>query len=152
MDGVFVAYHNTALIFGFQYIPLDEMDERLFGGTGRGQLVFEKCIRMLEVVAEEIIHLFPNMVLFSNLCALFTVLTISAQSLKCTFEAQLGKGEMNVYVEPADWSDEDPKPIAQLNVSAVNYLGGYRVSGIHAVTAVGEPCSSSFLFLLLSLS
>lgn len=26
MDGIFVAYHNISNIFGFQYVPLDEMD------------------------------------------------------------------------------------------------------------------------------
>jgi hypothetical protein len=66
MDGVLVAYHNTARIFGFQYISLDELDERLFGAIGRGQPVFEKCIRLLEVIAEEIIRLFPEKVIFTS--------------------------------------------------------------------------------------
>ena len=60
MDGVLVAYHNTAQIFGFQYISLEEMDERLFGGPGRGDRVFEKCIGVLEMVADEIIGVFPK--------------------------------------------------------------------------------------------
>jgi hypothetical protein len=68
MDGVFVAYHNTARVFGFQYISLDEMDERLFGGVGRGEPVFEKCIRLLEVIVEEITTMFPEMVRFYLAC------------------------------------------------------------------------------------
>lgn len=62
MDGVFVAFHNTARIFGFQYISLEEMDERLFGGPGRGNPVFEKCMGLLEAVADEVIHTFPEQV------------------------------------------------------------------------------------------
>jgi hypothetical protein len=62
MDGVIVAYHNTARIFGFQYISLAEIDERLFGHIGRGQPVFEKCVRLLETVVEEIIQIFPDQV------------------------------------------------------------------------------------------
>ena len=31
MDGVIVAYHNTARMFWLQYIPLQETDEALFG-------------------------------------------------------------------------------------------------------------------------
>ena len=62
MDGVFIAYHNTARIFGFQYVPLDEMEERIFGGPGRGERVFEKCVGVLESVAEEIIRIFPEQV------------------------------------------------------------------------------------------
>jgi hypothetical protein len=63
MDGVLVAYHNTARMFGFQYIPVEEMDERLFGGSGkRGEQVFEKCVGMLEVAVEEASLCFPEQV------------------------------------------------------------------------------------------
>jgi hypothetical protein len=63
MDGVFVAYHNTARIFGFQYIPLEEMDERLFGVAGEtGDRVFEKCVGLLEEIVEEAILCFPRQV------------------------------------------------------------------------------------------
>ena len=67
MDGVFVAYHNTARIFGFQYIPLEEMDRRLFGSGGKtGELVFEKCIGLLENVLEEIALCLPEQVCASR--------------------------------------------------------------------------------------
>jgi hypothetical protein len=64
MDGVFVAYHNTARIFGFQYVPLQEMDERLYGNALAGPLVFEKCVQMLEVITKEIVKHFPEQVGF----------------------------------------------------------------------------------------
>jgi len=62
MDGVFVAYHNTERIFGFQYIPLSEMDARLFGGRASGDAVFEKCLQLLEVVLEEATRELPQQV------------------------------------------------------------------------------------------
>lgn len=62
MDGIFVAYHNTSRIFGFQYIPLAEMEARLYGGEGRGDRVFEKCVGLLEAVAREIAGCYPNQV------------------------------------------------------------------------------------------
>jgi hypothetical protein len=62
MDGVIVAYHNTARLFGFQYISLDEMDTCLFGGKDRGDRVFKKCVGLLELVADEIIGVFPEQV------------------------------------------------------------------------------------------
>lgn len=63
MDGVIVAYHNTARMFGFQYISLQEMDEALFGpAPGTGDRVFQKCINVLERVAAEITSCFPNQV------------------------------------------------------------------------------------------
>lgn len=63
MDGVFVAYHNTERIFGFQYIPLSEMDTRLFGEGASGDAVFEKCLQLLEVVLEEATRELPQQVL-----------------------------------------------------------------------------------------
>lgn len=62
MDGVLVAYHNTARIFGFQYIPLEEMDERLYGNKLAGPLVFEKCTALLQIITDEITHHFPEQV------------------------------------------------------------------------------------------
>jgi hypothetical protein len=60
MDGVFVAYHNTEKFFGFQYIPLVEMDTRLFGSSEAGNRVFGKCVGLLEALADEIVDSFPG--------------------------------------------------------------------------------------------
>jgi len=63
MDGVMVAYHNTERIFGFQYIPLLEMDERLFGPEeGIGDRVFDKCIGLLEAILPEAAACYPEQV------------------------------------------------------------------------------------------
>lgn len=64
MDGVFVTYHNTDQIFGFQYVPLEEMDERLFGNKAAGTPIFKRCLRMLEIINKEIINRFPGKVEF----------------------------------------------------------------------------------------
>ena len=62
MDGVLVTYHNTAQIFGFQYVPLQEMDERLFGNKDAGTPIFKRCLRLLEIINKEIIRRFPGKV------------------------------------------------------------------------------------------
>ena len=62
MDGILVAHHNTATIFGFRYIPLSEMDACLFGGECRGEAVFEKCVSLLEEILMEVIGAFPSQV------------------------------------------------------------------------------------------
>ena len=63
MNGVIVAYHNTERIFGFQYIPLLEMDERLFGPeAGLGDKLFDKCIGILEAVLPEAAACYPEQV------------------------------------------------------------------------------------------
>jgi hypothetical protein len=39
MAGIFVAYHNTRELFGFEFLPQRDLDECLFGmrGTGAGK-------------------------------------------------------------------------------------------------------------------
>ena len=68
MDGIFAAYHNTARLFGFQYIPLKEMDERLYGNREAGPYVFDKCVNMLEIITKQIVKEFPEQVCFSVTC------------------------------------------------------------------------------------
>jgi hypothetical protein len=63
MDGVIVAYHNTARMFGFQYIPLEEMDEALYGKyPGAGDRVFNMSVKLLEIIASEVSSCFPEQV------------------------------------------------------------------------------------------
>ena len=63
MDGVMVTYHNTGRIFGFQYISLAEMDERLFGPTpGLGDKVFNYCVLLLEEILDEACAFYPKRV------------------------------------------------------------------------------------------
>uniref|UniRef100_A0A0W0EVD7 Putative RNA processing-related protein, mitochondrial RNA degradation n=1 Tax=Moniliophthora roreri TaxID=221103 RepID=A0A0W0EVD7_MONRR len=125
MDGVFVAYHNTARMFGFQYVSLDEMDQRLFSQhKGAGDRVFQKCVELMEVVADEVATCFPH------------------ESVKCTFETEEGSKVMNVWVEPADWVAPDHKamcPIKQLCVTTRSFLGNGPVGGNVAVENATEP-------------
>jgi len=67
MDGILVAHHNTARMFGFRYIPLLEMDTCLFGGEDRGAAVFEKCVLLLEEILMEVIGALPDQVRFKRL-------------------------------------------------------------------------------------
>jgi len=61
MDGVLVAYHNTARIFGFQYVSLEEMEERLYG-SGSGARVFNKCVSLLERVLSDVVSIYGERV------------------------------------------------------------------------------------------
>ncbi|KAF8208860.1 mitochondrial protein Pet127-domain-containing protein [Mycena galopus ATCC 62051] len=116
MDGVIVAYHNTAKMFGFQYVSLEEMDQRLFGSEpGAGDRVFQKCVGLLECIAPEIIQCFPN------------------QSLKCTFECEEGSKELNVWVQPAEWTGEGEAPMRQISVRAKSFLNESPVTGSRAI-------------------
>jgi len=121
MDGVFVAHHNTSRIFGFQYIPLLEMDARLFGGENRGDRVFEKCIGVLEAVSKEIVCCFPD------------------QSISCMVETPEDKGVMHIWLQPLGAASDDQ--MLQLDVTVQSFIDGKSASGIDAINAVDKPCS-----------
>ncbi|KLO16780.1 Pet127-domain-containing protein [Schizopora paradoxa] len=119
MDGIFVAYHNTARIFGFQYIPLTEMDARLFGGENRGDRVFEKCVGLLEAVAREISSCYPN------------------QSMSCMVETVENEGVMHVWIQPTDATFRDH--IIQLDVTTQSFVNGHLAKGSDAINAAHKP-------------
>lgn len=62
MDGILVAYHNTAKIFGFQYISVREMELCLFGEECGGGRVFMRCVHLMGLLYEEIAKCFPQQV------------------------------------------------------------------------------------------
>ncbi|RMZ80520.1 hypothetical protein DV737_g2925, partial [Chaetothyriales sp. CBS 132003] len=62
MDGVFVAYHNIARIFGFQYISLAEMDRALHGQDDKtlGDLEFRFSVNLLTEIFDRATAAFPR--------------------------------------------------------------------------------------------
>ena len=62
MDGIFVAYHNVKRIFGFQYIPLEEMDRALHGQTDRclGDQEFQASLQLLNQALNKATAKFPE--------------------------------------------------------------------------------------------
>ena len=64
MDGIFVAYHNTERIFGFQYISLTEMDLILHGQTDAhlGDQEFRLSLALLNKALDQATEKFPKQV------------------------------------------------------------------------------------------
>ncbi|KAG9505805.1 hypothetical protein J7337_002777 [Fusarium musae] len=62
MDGIFVAFHNTQRIFGFQYISLEEMDEALHGTANRsvGNEEFKVSVKLLNDLLDRATKRFPK--------------------------------------------------------------------------------------------
>lgn len=62
MDGIFLAYHNIERIFGFQYMPISEIDRAIHGQTDRclGDQEFKISLDLLNKVLEEATAKFPN--------------------------------------------------------------------------------------------
>jgi hypothetical protein len=64
MDGIFVAFHNTEKIFGFQYISLDEMDAALHEGPGSGigGQEFKMSLALLNKMLDKATERYPGKV------------------------------------------------------------------------------------------
>jgi hypothetical protein len=62
MDGIFMAYHNVERIFGFQYMPISEIDRAIHGQNDRclGDQEFKVSVDLLNKVLEEATAKFPN--------------------------------------------------------------------------------------------
>lgn len=75
MDGIFVAFHNTDRIFGFQYISLSEMDSTLHGqwDTCLGDQEFKLSIALLNDVLNKATKKYPNTVSSNFSAPLYTV-------------------------------------------------------------------------------
>ena len=56
MQGAAIAYHNTQKIFGFEYIKLEQMENRVFGCSEFSDVVFEKSLGLLEKIMDHILE------------------------------------------------------------------------------------------------
>ncbi|CAE7728740.1 pet127, partial [Symbiodinium pilosum] len=52
MDGVIVAYHNTAEVFGFQYLPLADMERCIYGGREAANVAFDLSVKVLQTLLD----------------------------------------------------------------------------------------------------
>lgn len=131
MDGIFVAYHNTAYMFGFQYFSREDIDDRLFGGTVQGDRVFAKCVKCMEEIMSEVTLCFPGV------------------SVKCYFETS-EEGALRIYVEPVKWDGPGEVPIVEFMVTATNYMNGVRVLGPMDYGDVEDDCEPPLMLLKTS--
>ncbi|KAJ1028142.1 hypothetical protein NDA13_003588 [Ustilago tritici] len=118
MDGIFVAYHTTSTIFGFQYISVEEINERLFGSQEMADQAFRLSLGMMENVLDAATSMFPE------------------QTLKITIEArEKSEAGMTVFVEPCnapctgDSGETKERSIVQLDITVDRYLDGGLMLG-----------------------
>ena len=64
MDGAMIAFHNTQEIFGFQYVPLSEMDLTIFGSIQYAEKCFYVSLKLLNELLDMIVERFPEKVFF----------------------------------------------------------------------------------------
>ena len=123
MDGIFVAYHNTKRIFGFQYVPLAEMDYAIHGTDKPtlGQLEYQASLYLLNKALNKITSRFPNQTLRlhfetrgeekSPFMYIFAKPATSSQveRAKKTQEAKLERLEQRFKARASRWMSEQCK-------------------------------------------
>lgn len=105
MSGIFLAYHNTAKMLGFQYLSVENMDSMLFGSHLAGNRVFDKCISVLDMLAENIVKDWPR------------------KTIEITFEGR--RDRLRVWVEHAP-KGAKPK-VVEYTLEVFNYVNGKEV-------------------------
>jgi len=55
MQGAAIAYHNTQKIFGFEYIKLEHMENRVFGCPEFSDIIFNSSLALLEKILDHIL-------------------------------------------------------------------------------------------------
>ncbi|KAI8894525.1 mitochondrial protein Pet127-domain-containing protein [Globomyces pollinis-pini] len=60
MHGMFLGYHNTEKFFGFQYIPLSEMDNALYTNTITAETTFSLSIGLLQHILDLAVDALPK--------------------------------------------------------------------------------------------
>jgi len=88
MNGIFMAYHNTKEMFGFEYIPIQEMDSYIFGSTSFADTSFDIVMKLFQRIISSLTALFPN------------------ETLQLTFWTDRTKKEMNIFVERIPRSED----------------------------------------------
>ncbi|KFY52871.1 hypothetical protein V496_08100 [Pseudogymnoascus sp. VKM F-4515 (FW-2607)] len=106
MDGIFVAFHNTERIFGFQYLPLPEMDQSLHGSTDTtlGDSEFKVSLDLMNKVLDRATEKFPE----ESLEVQFETRPKSATDNDCF---------MYIFVRPV--SEDDIQAIQEANIKQI---------------------------------
>lgn len=102
MDGIFVAFHNIERIFGFQYVPLSEMDYALHGqsDTDLGDQEFQYSVKLWNKILDKATAKYPK------------------QSLRIHFEtSETRPARMMVVVQPV--TDDEIRAIQEKNKAKI---------------------------------
>jgi hypothetical protein len=56
MQGAAIAYHNTQKIYGFEYIPIEQMERRVFGCSEFSDIVFNSSLAIIEKLLDFVVQ------------------------------------------------------------------------------------------------
>jgi hypothetical protein len=169
MDGMFVAYHNTQELFGFEYIPLEDIDRCVSGSPFFAQTAFNICTRVRHPVFFTLFFRCVRCADSRILQALREVLAqitadTPADMMRVAFAtaSASGSAHMDIYVEtipqPAEWPHElgvlkalagngpvdESVGLRKYRLSFAVFVNGQRSEGQLKITPVRLPPRSRF--------
>jgi hypothetical protein len=132
MDGIFVAFHNTAELFGFQYMPREYIDEILFGSAAAGDLAFKYLLAS-----------------YNHLLAVAMAEVPKEHVARLTFSLSKDYNKLNLFVEHFQEYPSDRRQILppapdyrQYTLSMLSRVNGVRVEAFPGVPDQ-DLCSTS---------
>ncbi|KAL7625502.1 hypothetical protein AAE478_004722 [Parahypoxylon ruwenzoriense] len=126
MDGIFVAFHNTQRIFGFQYIPLSEMDLALHGAANKviGDKEYKLSLALLNDILDRATKKFPK------------------QSLRIHFETRTSVSAPFMYIFAKPVTQEDINEVQNASRASIEAFER-EVLGLVAEHAEAEAESAA---------
>ena len=114
MDGIFVAFHNTAEIFGFQYISIEEMDRATAGNEITGQVLFQNGVRLLHELLNDVIKKDP--IGSNDGCW-------AGSKMRMLIGSNPSDKMCHIYVEKVDDNPFRPTQVRKFNVTLSHSIG-----------------------------
>ncbi|WVQ82650.1 hypothetical protein IAT38_004782 [Cryptococcus sp. DSM 104549] len=125
MDGIFLAYHNTKRVFGFQYVPLSDIDKQIFGSSLMADQAFKISVTLLEDILARCVQLYKG----------------QPTSVTIKHTPGVDQNSVTVYVEPKLYQRRygSRRPITAFTYTLENYLDGEPVEGPVEITNPEAP-------------
>lgn len=124
MDGIFVAYHNAARCFGFEYFPLEDIAERVFGIQEMAEQAFRLSVGLCERILDRAVELYPGRTLR---------LTFETPEIRSSAnQSDRGNSEnvMQVWVQPKEQDGSVAAgEVTQLDVTVDRYFRDSLIKG-----------------------
>ncbi|KAH9267032.1 hypothetical protein BASA83_010230 [Batrachochytrium salamandrivorans] len=126
MDGIFVGYHNTVSMYGFQYIPIEQMDEDLFGNSTFAQSSFALSLKLLRRIMDAATKKFPE----TDIRILFD--DSKDQSMTCIVQPAASpiQATEGVVIDAADAVTSTPSPWDTTNATRFEITVNSVINGV----------------------
>ncbi len=142
MDGLFVAYHNTAEIFGFQYVSREEMDFVLFGNSRLGDQYFQLSLGILSKILTKAAKKWPG-------SPIRIILATRNQNMMSVFAERLPLVENVKTMSPTEMPED--ADVVKWNIGAIRLINGQMSTEaallegdvLDIISKVQEPIGSS---------